>query len=349
MNKQRILSLVVGLALLAALGLSSVIAAPAAPDGATFDSTCSTVTGTGPSAVTHSCWLEAAVTWMRHWQPELVGSDPAKPVYTESFVLPKAQKCEWWGVNAHLESESGEVSISGGENVTFTLSSRTVVTVTDSIGGQSAGFDIWCSGVTGDVVPTPTPAPTSTTAPTVTPTTSPTATNEPTATVTDTPTETPTANPTVTPTASPTATNEPTATPSETPTPTITPTATVPVPALSCGDPMVAKAGSPTQSAEVMPEAYQPQSDLISTGIIIGQWSIVGQTATPHFYCVQLPSGSWIAENVSGAIVDSSGTALVTGSGSFVLPHPTWVWVQTESGAQLRGPAWKLNLPMVNR
>ena len=183
--------IVAGLALVALVGFSSFVSlaapsAPAATDGARFDSTCGTVTGSGLEAVTHSCWVENAVQKMRHWQPAMVGSDPTKPAFQAVFEMPIAASCTWWGVNATLTSQ--EVSINGGENVTFTLSTRTVVTVTDVIGGQSAGFDVWCSGVVGDV-PTPTPTQTPTATATATPT------NTPTATATATPTNTPTPEP----------------------------------------------------------------------------------------------------------------------------------------------------------
>jgi hypothetical protein len=68
------------------------------------------------------------------------------------------------------------------------MSARTTVTVTDQIGGESAGFDVWCSGVVGDDVPTPTP--TQTPVPTNTPV--PTATATATSTATHTPTPEPT-------------------------------------------------------------------------------------------------------------------------------------------------------------
>ena len=188
MSKKNFRLILAGLAVAAALiGFSSFVslAAPAAPDsGASFDSTCGATTGSGLSAVTHSCWIESATQWMRHWQPAMVGADPTKPAFQAVFEMPIADSCTWWGVNATLATTSAEVSIPvGGENVTFTLSSRTVVTVTDSIGSQSAGFDIWCSGVVGDVVATPEA------------TATPTSTSEPTATATPTNTPTPTSTP----------------------------------------------------------------------------------------------------------------------------------------------------------
>lgn len=467
-NKIRLI--VAGLALVVALiGFSSFVtiaapSAPAATDSATFDSSCGTTIGEGRWAVTVSCWVENAVQKMRFWQPGMVGSDPTKPAFQAVFEMPQAASCTWWGVNASVTSTSGEVEIpAGSENVPFTVSSRTTATVTDQIGGQSAGFDIWCSGVTGDIVPTATPTQT----PTATATPEPTHTalpcppgycETPTSTATNTPVPTATATATGTPvpaeyvlekyedelylqyqcndsdelpassltigtfdpefpsvvvlsewlpewhatmcggydaivpqhtvqiqipgetkmsvgteaaeigwlaegrwfyqgthkpgpTEPPTATNTPV--PTVTPTATATPTQTPPAPpAWTCDRPMTAIAGSPTEPGDILTAAYQPRQDPVwageaLAGLIIGQWGIVGQPEATHFFCTILPSGEWTVQNDSGSVLTADGATLISGSGSFVLPHPTWVWVQTNNGSQLQGPPWKLDLPAV--
>jgi len=100
-----------------------------------------------------------------------------------------------------------------------------------------------------------------------------------------------------------------------------------------------------------MPAAYQPQADLVDGQIlVIGQWNIAGQTATPHWFCVQLPQGDWTMQNESGQLEDAQGEVIAVSVDSrFVLTQPEWVWVKTWSGAQLRGPAWRNLLPSLRR
>lgn len=146
----------------------------------------------------------------------------------------------------------------------------------------------------------------------------------------------------------------PTSTPSPSPTPT--PTATPgPVTLRSCTTPMMAFAGSPDDPQPVpMPVAYQPQVDPVwdgevVDGIVIGQWSIGGQTPRSHWYCTRLPQGRWEVLNVSGSVEDATGEILLAGNGAFTLTGPSTIWIMTWDGARLQGPPWKVNLPSIRK